>query len=106
MTPPFEVTEPFRQNLRRLRRRAGLSQEHLAARASLHRTAIGLLENGERLPRIDTLMRLAASLEASPLELLEGIEWVPPREQASGSFWMRNRSTAKLVRRDQSLGAP
>jgi transcriptional regulator with XRE-family HTH domain len=106
MTLPFEVGEPFRLNLRRLRRRAGLSQEQLAARASLHRTAIGLMENGRRLPRIDTLMRLAASLEVTPNELLDGIEWVPPREQAEGTFWMRGRSTVKPVPRSQRFEAP
>jgi transcriptional regulator with XRE-family HTH domain len=38
------VAERFGDNLRRTRRREGLSQEQLAARASLHRTEIGRLE--------------------------------------------------------------
>jgi transcriptional regulator with XRE-family HTH domain len=72
-------------NLRRLRRREGLSQEQLAERASLHRTEIGRLEHGERLCRIDTLIRLAGALAVPPGELLEGIDWVPgPR--TSGVF--------------------
>jgi len=103
MPPPFEVSEPFRLNLRRLRRRVGLSQEQLAARASLHRTEIGLLEKGERLPRIDTLMKLAASLEVPPGELLDGIEWVPSSGKAKGTFWLRAQGVgnwpAEMVRR-------
>ena len=88
--PPFEVAEPFRANLRSLRRLSGLNQEQLAFRASLHRTAIGLMERGERIPRIDTLVRLAASLEVTPNDLLQGIEWVPPGEQSRGRFWTRS----------------
>jgi len=93
--PPIEpaVREPFRANLRRLRVLSGLNQEQLAARTSLHRTAIGLMERGERLPRIDTLIRLAFALEVTPNDLLQGIEWAPPQEQAEGRFTARPRLT-------------
>lgn len=66
------------RNLFMARRRAGLSQEKLAARAGLHRTEISLLERGERIPRVDTLMKLAGALEAPATELLRGMEWKPP----------------------------
>lgn len=71
------VAGRFGENLRRVRRRECLSQEELAVRASLHRTEIGKLENGERVPRIDTLIRLANSMAVPPGELLDGIDWVP-----------------------------
>lgn len=89
MARPFGVAEQFRSNLRRSRHSVRLSQEELAALAGLHRTAIGLMEKGERLPRIDTLVKLAASLEVTPNSLLDGIEWVPSRNQAKGAFWTR-----------------
>jgi len=79
------VAERFGRNLRRVRRREGLSQEELAVRASLHRTEVGKLENGERLPRIDTLVRLADSMVVPPGELLDGIHWVPVPERV-GAF--------------------
>jgi transcriptional regulator with XRE-family HTH domain len=79
------VAVKFGRNLFRCRRRAAMSQEELGKLASLHRTEIGLLEHGGRVPRIDTLMKLAASLAVSPAELLEGIHWVPG-ESAKGSF--------------------
>ena len=79
------VAERFGENLRRIRRREGLSQEQLAVRASLHRTEIGKLENGERVARIDTLTRLAGSMAVPPGELLDGIDWVPGPETV-GSF--------------------
>lgn len=67
----------FGKNLARYRERAGLSQEELGVRASLHRTAVGQLERGERIPRADTLVKLAGSLGIRPELLLEGLEWVP-----------------------------
>jgi transcriptional regulator with XRE-family HTH domain len=81
-----EISERFGANLRRRRRSLDLSQERLGQLASLHRTAIGMLEQGERMPRIDTLVKLAASLEASPSDLLKGIEWLPARDRAEGTF--------------------
>jgi transcriptional regulator with XRE-family HTH domain len=77
------------KNLWRARRRAGYSQEALGAICGLHRTEIGMVENGERLPRIDTAMKLAAALEVRVDQLIEGIEWIPPGPAASGSFAVR-----------------
>jgi DNA-binding XRE family transcriptional regulator len=72
-----EVAVSFGQNLRRLRRRAGLSQDDLAVRASLHRTEIGMLERGKRLARVDTLIQLSGAMEVDPNELIAGISWTP-----------------------------
>jgi transcriptional regulator with XRE-family HTH domain len=71
------VRARFAENLRRCRERAGLSQEEVAIRASLHRTEVGLLERQERLARVDTLVKLAAGLGVSPCALLDGITWKP-----------------------------
>jgi transcriptional regulator with XRE-family HTH domain len=74
----MNVAERFGQNLARLRHESGMTQEELAARASIHRTQIGLLETGQRQPRIDTLVKLAGALSVDSCTLLEGIAWVPP----------------------------
>jgi len=71
------VAKQFGANLSRLREQAGITQEEIAFRASLHRTEIGLLERGGRLPRIDTLAKLAGALEVPSSSLLDGIEWTP-----------------------------
>lgn len=71
------VAERFAKNLLRARESAGLSQEELAFRAALHRTEIGLLERGVRMPRIDTLAKLAGALGIEPVALLDGIAWDP-----------------------------
>jgi len=68
------------------RRRAGFSQEELGALACLHRTEIGLVEGGRRLPRVDTLVKLASALEVRTDELLRGIEWTPPTPSRGGRF--------------------
>jgi transcriptional regulator with XRE-family HTH domain len=72
-----EVAVRLGENLRRARRRVGLSQEQLAIRASLHRTEIGLLERGGRVARVDTLIQLAGAMSIRPSELIDGIDWTP-----------------------------
>jgi transcriptional regulator with XRE-family HTH domain len=88
--PADDVVDRFRANLLRCRRRATLSQEQLAELAGLHRTEIGMLESGARVPRLDTLVKLVGSLEVSADELLDGIEWLPTRERREGTFWTRS----------------
>ncbi len=77
---PGQLVERFGRTVFRCRREACLSQEQLAARAGLHRTEIGLIENGRRVPRLDTMVRLIGSLSVRPEELLAGIVW-----EASGA---------------------
>jgi XRE family transcriptional regulator, regulator of sulfur utilization len=71
------VAEQFGANLRYCRRRAGLSQEETAMRASLHRTAVSYIERGTRIPRIDTAAKLAAVIGVDPGDLFDGIVWEP-----------------------------
>lgn len=73
----MDIAKRFGANLRHARNRAGFSQEETAVRASLHRTEIGLLERGERLPKIDTAAKLAGAVGVAPGDLLEGIAWEP-----------------------------
>ncbi len=80
-----ELALAFGHNLLRARRKVRLSQEEVNVRAGLHRTEVGLLERGHRVPRIDTLLKLAAALEVAPGELLDGISWLPG-QLAEGAF--------------------
>jgi transcriptional regulator with XRE-family HTH domain len=81
----IDLAARFGDNLARCRRRAGISQEELSVRASLHRTEVSHLERGLRLPRVDTLAKLVGSLEISSDELLDGLEWTPG-EMTYGRF--------------------
>jgi transcriptional regulator with XRE-family HTH domain len=92
------VAERFGANLRRVRRREGLSQEGLAIRASLHRTEIGRLEGGERACRIDTLIRLAGAMAVPPGELLDGIVWVPAPEPQGAFAFGSSSITQRLIK--------
>jgi transcriptional regulator with XRE-family HTH domain len=74
-----------------------MSQEELGALAGLHRTEIGMLEQGARLARVDTLMKLAGALGISPTVLLEGIKWLPGGE-GSGRFSVSGRAPARTIR--------
>ena len=73
----MNVAERFGENLARARKGAGISQEELGFRASLHRTEVGQLERGVRLARIDTLIKLAGALDVNPGDLLNGLSWEP-----------------------------
>jgi len=71
------VRKRFGANLRRQRYEAELSQEALALRASLHRTEVSLIERGLRMPKADTIVKLASSLGIEPGLLFDGIAWQP-----------------------------
>ena len=79
------VAKKVGENLVRLRTAAGISQEDLAYMAGMHRNEISQLERGLRVPRVDTLVKLAQSLEAEYAELLAGLSWRAPQPQ-SGSL--------------------
>ena len=82
----MEVARRFSENLRRHRKAADISQEELGLRCSLHRTEIGLLERGARVPRIDTLIKIASGLGIRiDCALLDGIVWASATTEA-GAF--------------------
>ena len=88
MGAELELARRFGANLRHVRKQADLSQEEVGFRASLHRTEVGLLERGERVPRIDTLMKLAGALGVRiDCALLDGIAWNNGRQTTqAGAF--------------------
>ena len=57
-----EILQLFGRRVRRLREKAGLSQEELAARAGIHRTYIGGIERGERNIGLKNISRIAKAL--------------------------------------------
>jgi transcriptional regulator with XRE-family HTH domain len=65
------VNTDLSHRVKELRSRKGLSQEQLAETSSLSLRTIQRIENGETVPRGDTLTRLAVSLKVSPDELID-----------------------------------
>lgn len=70
------------QNLVELRHKRDLTQAATAERAGLHRTEISLIERGQRVPRLDTIVKLAGAVQVEPCALLVGMVWKldPPKE--------------------------
>lgn len=73
--------------IRAHRVRLGISQEELVLRTSLHRTEVGMIERGQREPRLGTIVKLATALEVPLGSLLTGIEW----KVAAKSFAFEDR---------------
>jgi transcriptional regulator with XRE-family HTH domain len=72
------VAEQIGRNLRRARRQACMTQEDLSRRTGLHRSEIGKLERGLRVPRLDTAIKILEGTNADPRDLFEGIAWHGP----------------------------
>jgi transcriptional regulator with XRE-family HTH domain len=83
--PSVDLDRSFGPNLRHWRNKRGYSQERLAQRADLHRTEIGLLERGEREPKLGIITKLAGALGVSSNVLFEGLAFVPS-DSGQGHF--------------------
>ncbi|HEX5504449.1 MAG TPA: helix-turn-helix transcriptional regulator [Thermomicrobiales bacterium] len=70
--------------LRDVRQRAGLTMEELADRAGVHRTYIGLLEQGKRQPTVDAAARIAEALGLRLSDLLRQAEDQLPEPSPAG----------------------
>lgn len=89
-------TEAIAANLRRVRAAKGLTQEGVANRAGISKTAYRNLEGQKSLPRVDTLHCLAEALGVGIQELV-----TPPIELRKVRF----RSFRRLNTREQILQA-
>jgi transcriptional regulator with XRE-family HTH domain len=85
--PTPEMKVRFGENLTHYREAADVSQEELSFRASIHRTEVSLLERGERMPRVDTALRIAGSLGIPLDDLVAGLEWRPGYEIVVPGSW-------------------
>jgi transcriptional regulator with XRE-family HTH domain len=70
----LEAAKAFGVVLRKLRKEAGLSQEHFAGEADLRRTYISILELGEQQPSLTTIIKIAAALNMPAHELIAQVE--------------------------------
>lgn len=62
----MEITVRFGQNVRMLRKAAGLSQDEFADKAGVHRTFMSGIERGKQAPTIVVVERLANALGVDP----------------------------------------
>lgn len=64
----------FGNEVVRLRKRLGVSQEELAFRAEVHRTYISQLERGLKSPTLNMILKLSRALKASASKLVAAVE--------------------------------
>jgi transcriptional regulator with XRE-family HTH domain len=65
------LRKTFAENLKKIRRARGWSQEELAHRADIDRTYVSLLERQIYSATLDVISKLAVALEVEPSELLK-----------------------------------
>jgi DNA-binding XRE family transcriptional regulator len=70
-TPAMAPIAKLAAKLKRLRQRAGLSQEELAAAAGISRTYLSRLETAMHDPTLGVVERLAKALKVKPTDLLK-----------------------------------
>jgi transcriptional regulator with XRE-family HTH domain len=68
-----EFVREFGLRVRAAREAMGISQEELAERATLHRTAISHIELASRSSTLETVEKLARALQVQPAELMPTI---------------------------------
>jgi len=66
----IDIKEIFAENLRKIRREKGLTQEKLAEKANMSLQYLALLEIGRKFPSGEMLERLANALDIETYELL------------------------------------
>jgi transcriptional regulator with XRE-family HTH domain len=70
----MEIVSVFGKVLRKLRLKAGLTQEQLGLDADIRRTYISLIELGQNQPTLSTIFKLSAALKISPSKFIKLVE--------------------------------
>ena len=65
------VTQRVAARIVELRRKRGMTQETLAAKASIHRVSMVNIERGRKQPTLDTLDRIARALGVTLVDLVK-----------------------------------
>ena len=68
------LNEIFGLQVRRYRKKKGISQEELASISELHRTYIGAIERGERNVSLNNVEKIARSLDVAVIDLFQDQE--------------------------------
>ena len=66
-----EICQKFATKLQELRSAKGLTQEHLALDADVDKSYIGKIENGQKMPTLKTIAKLALALDVHVRELFD-----------------------------------
>lgn len=69
-----EILVKFGERVRKLRKEKRLSQEHLAFKAGLHRTYIGMIERAEKNITLINIEKIAVALNVNVQKLFSSDE--------------------------------
>ena len=69
-------------NIKRIRKEKGITQEKLAEACNTATSYIGLMEIYRNVPKLATIERIAEALEVDPLVLFERKKKIPSEERA------------------------
>ena len=78
----------FSENLKRIRKKSGYTQQEIAERLSVAQATVANYERGVRIPDIDTLIELSKIFGVSMDELI-GVHTQPERKPSDSSRWER-----------------
>jgi len=93
----------FGQNIRRFRKRKGLSQEKLAEKMNISTNYLSDVERGKNLGSPNLLVRLAAALEIEVFELFRPQEKAPADVSAKVNKCLEDFSSSLRVSFEKSI---
>ena len=70
----MNIEKIFGEELQKIRKEKGLSQEKLGFESGYHRTYISQLERGVKSPSLKTIFRISEALTIAPSTLMKRIE--------------------------------
>ena len=101
MSSAVDTNERFRHNLRRLRELRKLTQTEVGSRAGIASASVSHFETGQRVPALETLVKLADALSVT-IDALLGRAPVESAAQIDPIFLQASRAdvqTLETVRR-------
>lgn len=78
----------FSENLRRIRKESGYTQQDIAERLSVAQATVANYERGVRIPDVDTLVKLSKILKVSVDDLI-GVKTAPEPLPSNNVRWKR-----------------
>ena len=92
------IYEIIAENIRKERRRLGITQAELAVRADVSFDTIKSVENGRRAMSLDTYLNIVHALESSPMVLMSQQH---PEKHIERFAFMMNRCDERVIDKGQ-----
>lgn len=97
-----KFSENFRENLVRLRKERGFTQQELAEGLDINKQQLSEFERGKRTPNFEVLDRIASYFEASPVQLF-GTEQERQLEVSAQTIDEYDKKAAQIILAMQKL---